>query len=374
MDKRLKVALVHDYLIDFGGAEQVLLALHEIYPGAPIYVSLVDKKGMGAFWKKFEHIDIRPSWFNSIPQAQRLISPLRFMLPFIWGSFDLSSYDVIIDSSSWAITRGFKTKQEQKEICYCHTPPRYLYGYDTSRNWKEKWFGALVGLYAFVVNRFMRTYDFTQAQKVDCIVANSENTAKRVKKFWKRESVVVYPPVDVENIIHSNVAAKKGEYFLTGGRLVAAKNFDLIIKACMDTGTELKIFGSGVLESELRSLSDSSIEFLGKISDEERTAWYKGAKGFIVAQQDEDFGITLVEAQAAGCPVIAYRGGGYLETVIEGKTGLFFDKLTGESLAKTLASFKSHPFSKSAIRTHATRFSKEVFQRKMKEIVEDGQC
>src|SRR5258708_1533306 len=232
--KKPCVALVHDYLLDFGGSEQVLLALHDLYPDAPIYTSNLDKKGLGKFSKKFEHIDIRTSWFNALPYATRLISPLRFLLPLIWGSFDLSEYDIIIDSSSWAITRGFKKRKQQVEICYCHTPPRYLYGYDTSRNWKEKWFGFLVGIYASIVNHFMRMYDFNQAQIVDYLIANSANTAKRIKKFWNRDSTVIYPPVDVQKIIDSEVLAKKGEYFLTGGRLVAAKNFGLIIQACKE--------------------------------------------------------------------------------------------------------------------------------------------
>src|SRR5258708_30899790 len=184
----MKVALVHDYLIDFGGAERVLLALHEIYPDAPIYTSIVDKKGMRESWKYFEKIKIKTSWFNKIPFASKLISPLRFLLPAIWGSFDLSKYDLIIDSSAWAITRGFKSRKNQIEICYCHTPPRYLYGYDTSRNWNKLWFGSLIKIYASVINKFMRYYDFKSAQKIDYFIANSENVKKRIEKFYHRDA------------------------------------------------------------------------------------------------------------------------------------------------------------------------------------------
>ena len=355
--------------MDFGGAEQVLLTLHEMYPEAPIFTSIVDKKGMGKFWNQFSHATIHVSWFGRLPGASKLISPLRFLLPLIWGSFNLSQYDIIIDSSSWAITRGFKTRPGQTEICYCHTPPRYLYGYDTSRNWKSKWFGGFVRLYSWIVNFFMRSYDFSQAQKVDIIVANSKNTAQRILQFWKRDSVVIYPPIDVKSIQRVFVSPQKGDYMLTGGRLVSAKNFDLIIKACMKLGLPLKIFGSGILEADLKNIADENVEFLGKISNEELIGYYKSAKGFIVAQQDEDFGMTLVEAQAAGCPVVAYRGGGYIETVIEGKTGVFFDELTVHSLSHAVKTCLQTKFIESVITSHARQFDTDVFKQKIERVV-----
>ncbi len=157
----MKIAIVHDYLIDFGGAERVLLALHEIYPEAPIYVSIYRKEKLGKFAKKFE--------------KKKIISPLRFLLPAIWSSFNLSKYDLIIDSSAWAITRGFKRRRGQVEICYCHTPPRYLYGFDTSRSWNKKWYGKLIQTYAFFINKYMRLYDYKTSQKVDFFIANSKN-------------------------------------------------------------------------------------------------------------------------------------------------------------------------------------------------------
>lgn len=369
MAKEPSIALTHDYLMDFGGAEQVLLTLHEMYPKAPIFTSIVDKKGMGKFWNLFADATIYTSWFNSVPYAKRLISPLRFLLPVIWGSFDLGKYDVIIDSSSWAITKGFKTRNEQTEICYCHTPPRYLYGYDTSRNWKGKWFGGLISFYSLIVNTYMRKYDFSQAQKVDSMIANSRNTAGRILKFWKRDSVIIYPPIDVVLLQNSTIPKVKGEYFLTGGRLVSAKNFDLIIKACAKAGVALKIFGSGILEHELRSIADSSVEFLGKITNDELISYYKGAKGFIVAQQDEDFGMTLVEAQAVGCPIIAFKGGGYVETVVEGKTGIFFESLSVESLVKAIQSFGHTNFVPKTIQTHAKQFDKHIFKEKIEQLV-----
>lgn len=376
MGKNLRVAIVHDYLIDFGGAEQVLLSLHEMYRDAPIFTAIYDRKLLGNFAHKFDDVKIKTTWFGYLPHAARLISPLRFLLPLIWGSLDLSSYDVIIDSSSWAVTRGFKSRRGQVEICYCHTPPRYLYGLDTSRKWKNKRFSWLVFLYASIVNRYMRRYDFMTAKKVDVIIANSQNTKLRIKKYWQRDAQVIYPPVNVEEFSESKIKPISGTFFLTGGRLVAAKNFELIIKACQKAGVKLKIFGSGVLESSLKVLAGAgdSVEFLGKISNERVLAYYKGALAFIAAQRDEDFGMTLVEAQAVGCPVVCYRGGGYLETVREGKTGVFFDELTVESLTDALSKVEKHIFDKRLIRDHAKQFGKAVFQEKMRALVTRVTC
>ncbi len=365
----MKVAITHDYLIDFGGAERVLLALHEIYPNAPIYTSIVDKRGMGESWGKFKDINIRTTWFNSVPFASKLISPFRFLLPLVWGSLDLSKYDLIIDSSSWAITRGFKKNKKQIEICYCHTPPRYLYGYDTSRDWESKWFGGLVKIYSLLVNHFMRLYDFNSAQKVDYFIANSKNVAERIQKFYRKESVVIYPPVDIKENITKDLEIDE-QYYLTGGRFVAAKNFNIVIKACIKAKVKLKIFGSGILEEELKKISNENIEFVGKVSDEELVNLYTGAKAFIVAQKDEDFGITTVEAQSLGCPVVAYRGGGYIESVLENKTGVFFDELNIENLVKAINKSRKIKWNKKVLRNNAQKFSKERFIKNIKTFVD----
>ncbi len=363
----MKVALVHDYLIDFGGAERVLLSLHEIYPNAPIYTSIVDTKGMGENWKYFEKLKIKTSWFNQVPFASKLISPLRFLLPTIWGSFDLEKYDLIIDSSAWAITKGFKSRKNQVEICYCHTPPRYLYGLDTSRNWQSHRLKNLIRLYSLVVNKFMRFYDFKSAQKVDYFIVNSQNVKKRIESFYHRDSVVIYPPVELAP--NYSIQTNNEKYFLAGGRLVSAKNFNLIIKAAKVANVKLKIFGTGILENELKSLANENIEFLGKVSDQNLYELYKNAQAFIVAQKDEDFGITTVEANLTGRPVIAYKGGGYLETVIDGKTGVFFDELNIENLVKAINKFKKTKWNKKGIQENAKGFSKDRFEKEIKNFI-----
>jgi glycosyltransferase involved in cell wall biosynthesis len=367
----LKIAIVHDYLIDFGGAERVLLVLHEIYPDAPIYVSIYRKNRLGKFADKFKNAKIIQSWFGQIPFADKLISPFRFLMPATWRSLNLTKYDLIISSASWAVTKGFEKKSGAKEICYCHTPPRYLYGYDTSRRF-DGFMGQLVRFYGLIVNHFMRQYDFKQAQKVDYFIANSKEVASRIEKFYRRDSVIIYPPVDVVDthyVQHVHNVHDKNTYYLTGGRLTAAKNFDLIIKTFNKLGLSLKIYGSGPLENQLKKIAKDNIEFLGNVEDEEMAELYSGAKAFILAQKDEDFGMTSVESMSYGTPVIAYRGGGYVESVIENKTGIFFDDLTIENLSKTIKSMNQLIIKPEDCINQAKKFSTERFKDQIVDFV-----
>jgi glycosyltransferase involved in cell wall biosynthesis len=361
----LKIAIVHDYLIDFGGAERVLLALHEIYPDAPIYVSVYRKNRLGKFADKFKDAKIMQSDFGYLPFADKLISPLRFLIPAIWNSFDLTGYDLIISSASWAVTKGFKKKKGAVEICYCHTPPRYLYGYDTSRKF-EGLMGKLVGFYGLIVNHFMLQYDFKQAQKVDFFIANSQEVKKRIEKFYRRDSTVIYPPVEIPE---PDIKTLDRNYYLTGGRLTAAKNFDLIIKTFNKFGYPLKIYGSGPLENSLKNIAKDNVEFLGRVDDNGMAKLYSGAKAFILAQKDEDFGMTAVEAMGSGTPVIAFKGGGYLESVTDGKTGIFFDELSTESLSAAIKKFGKMKFKSEDCVSQSKKFSKERFEKGMIQFV-----
>lgn len=336
----MKIALVHDYLNEFGGAERVLKILSEMYPRAPIYTIFRVEGSRAA--EEFENKKIVESWFSQIPYCHKLISPLRFLIPVIWNSFDFSDYDLVISSAAWAVTKGFKKGKDTKEICYLHTPPRWLYGYDESRSWENKWYGWIVRGYALVVGHFLRQYDYKRAQDVDVFIANSKNVARRIEKFYRRKADrIIYPPIDVDKYKPQSDRLKKGNYYLSGGRMTSAKNFDLIIRVFNELELPLKIYGSGVLEGELKDMANKTIEFVGKVNDQELITLYQKAKAFIAAQKDEDFGITPVEAMAAGTPVIAYYGGGYLESVIEGKTGIFFKELSVESLSKTVKHFES---------------------------------
>ncbi|MCX6725790.1 MAG: glycosyltransferase [Candidatus Shapirobacteria bacterium] len=360
----MKVALVHDYLKEYGGAERVLSALSEIWPEAPIYTSFYIKdSNAGSFFKNSVIVE---SWFGSLPFCDKLISPLRFLLPLVWKSFNFDEYDLVISSASWAITKGF-AKGGTKEICYCHTPPRYLYGYETSRNWKKHWY---IRFYALFVNHFMRLYDFNQSQKVTYFIANSKEVQDRIKKFYRRESVIINPPVDLPQFKIKSLKPKTDNYFLTGGRLETAKNFNLIIKACNKLKLPLKIYGTGTQEQYLKSIAGSTIKFLGRVSDEEKFGLMRNCKAFVVMATDEDFGITPVEAMVSGRPVIAFRGGGYLETIIEGKTGAFFNEPKVESLVDVLKKFKPEKYKPQDCYEQAQKFSKERFKKEIKEFVQ----
>jgi glycosyltransferase involved in cell wall biosynthesis len=229
--------------------------------------------------------------------------------------------------------------------------------------------GKLVKIYGSIVNRFMRKYDFNQAQKVDYFIANSQEVAGRIQKFYHRDSAVIYPPIEIPNSKFQIPNSKS--YFLAGGRLVSSKNFDLIIKTFNKLKFSLKFYGSGPAYESLKQIAGPNIEVLGRVSDEELSELYAGAKAYILAEKDEDFGMTSVEAMGFGTPVIAYRGGGYLESVVEGKTGVFFDELTVESLSNAVQKFEKMKFSSKDCIAQAKKFSKERFEKEIVEFINE---
>lgn len=358
----MKVALVHDYLNEFGGAERVLLALSEIWPQAPIYTAFYRKGGEA--YKRFKNRKIIASWVQKMPGfSSKLYSPLRFLAPLIWNSFvrPLADYDLVISSSSWYITKGFG------EICYCHTPPRWLYGYQTAQKWQKYW---PVRIYAAVVGHFMRQYDFNQAQKVDYFIANSREVQRRIEKFYRREAKVIYPPVELPHFARGYVRGKQN-YYLIVARMVESKNIKLAIEAANKTGFRLKIVGDGKGSefNKLKQLSGRTVKWLGYVDDQELAKLYAGAKAFLALAKDEDFGITPVEAMLMGTPVVAFKGGGYLETVAEGKTGVFFEEQTAESLGEAIKRLERMGIKSQDCVEQAKKFSKERFKREIREFV-----
>ncbi|MFZ5366076.1 MAG: glycosyltransferase [Patescibacteria group bacterium] len=362
----MKVALVHDYLKEYGGAERVLEALTEIYPEAPIYTAFMVKNS--AAGKAFAGKKIITSWANWFLPFKNLYSPLRFLIPLIWESFDFREFDIVISSASWYITKSILTSPETLHICYCHTPPRWLYGYQTAVEWKRF---LPIRVYGEILAFFLRKYDFLAAQRVDEFIANSKNTRQRIKKFYRRDSTVIYPPVSFGGSTSLEVEPLKERYFLCVSRLSGAKNIDLAISACSKLGENLWIVGSGQEEQKLRSLAGPTIRFLGQVSDSKLWDIYRGCQALIATAQDEDFGITPVEAMASGRPVIAFRGGGYLESVIEGKTGVFFNEPTVESLTEAIKQLSNLAIKPEDCRNQAKKFSKERFKREIREFVEN---
>ncbi|MFH1832918.1 MAG: glycosyltransferase [Candidatus Levyibacteriota bacterium] len=418
----MKVALVHDYIKEYGGAERVLEALHEIWPEAPIFTSVYLPEFLGPHRERFNGWKIKTSILQSLPLKAKLISPFRIIAPLIFRSFDFSDYDVVIVSATGAYTPNMiqlkTTTQSSKitdhtpcairhapvHVCYCHTPPRYLYGFATARDWKKNIIFRVLGE---IANAFLRQIDFKSAQNVDYFIANSKNVAGRIKKFYKRDSTVIYPPVVGAEVGHTNffvpqlsheesqgvhqrIGARQDanrknlissprQYFLAGGRLARPKHIDLIVQACAELNLPLKIFGKGFAgydqqlknqKSKIKNITQKSkVEFLGEVSDQEKLELMKNAKAYIFASEDEDFGITPVEAMSVGTPVVAYRSGGVVESVVDGKTGIFFDKLSIESLAEAIRRLSSLGDLSENCRNQAKKFSKERFKKEIVEFI-----
>ncbi len=335
----MRIALVHDYIKEYGGAERVLEALHEMYPNAPVFTLVYCPEFLGPHRKRFENWNIKTSPLNDIPFKEKFISMYRLIAPWAFQLFNFAGYDVIIVSATGAYSPNTIRKKSAQQICYCHTPPRYLYGYATAREWKKH---PLVRVVAEWANTWLRKVDKNASKHVDVFIANSEEVKARIKKFYQRDAVVVYPPVEDSSLSFlRKQESRKGtgsriksgmtdDYYLAGGRLARPKHFDLIIRTANEQQLPLKIFGKGFAGygEELRAMAGPTVEFLGEVTDEEKREYMEHAKAFIMASEDEDFGITPVEAMGVGTPVIAYKSGGLKETVVDGKTGIFFDELS----------------------------------------------
>lgn len=364
----MKVALAHDFLREYGGAERVLEVLHELFPDAPIFTTYINLEVMGENGQRFKNWDLRPSWFQHFPFANKLLSPFRIFAPMMFESFDLSGYDLVISSSSAThLAKSVITKPETLHLSYIHTPPRFLYGYTTSFNYKKRWWTRIGGE---IINHLMRIYDFEVSQRPDILVANSRNVQARIKKFYRRDSLVIYPPVDLSEI---KLPKKKQDFFLSLNRLARSKGTEVIVEAANKLGFSLKVAGVGPEMSRLKQMAGKNVEFLGWVSDQERIKLLQNAKALIVASEDEDFGITSIEAQAAGTPVIAPASGGFLETVIDGKTGVLYGGrgMVGvEGLIEGIKKFNDLKFTTEDLRKNAEKFSKERFKKELLDLIE----
>lgn len=356
----MKLALVHDHLIQDGGAEKVLKVMQDIWPEAPTYTLFYDEEKMTAFRGK----DIRTSFLQRLPFALSRYQWYIALMPSATEGYDLTEYDVVVSSSS-AFSKGIITRPDALHFCYCHTPTRYLWS-DTHSYLAELRVPGFVKMALRPVLTWLRVWDRQAADRVDYFIANSQTVRQRIQKYYRRGSLVIHPPVDLEAF-----AVKDGPkiYFLVGGRLVAYKRFDLIVEAFNRTGLPLKIFGSGPLEESLRRAAKPNIEFVGRVTDKRKAELYAGCKAFL-HPHEEDFGITPIEAMASGRPVIALRRGGATETVVEGVTGEFFDEQSWEELADHLIRFDENRYDPQTIRKHAERFSTDVFKKRLAAAVE----
>lgn len=357
----MKVAIVHDWLTNMGGAERIIKIFHELFPDAPIYTLVYDKESMP---DEFKNMDVRVSFLQQIPFGKKKYQSLLPFMPTAIEQFDLSGYDLVI-SSSTCCAKGVLTRTDTLHICYCNTPMRY--GWDFYHEYIKGKNRLSKLLIAFAMN-YIRLWDRLSADRVDYFIANSNNVKKRIKKHYRRESVVIYPPVDTQFYTPSD---EDDDYYLIVSRLVPYKRIDLAIEVFNDLGLPLVIIGEGTEFSKYINIAKDNILFLGRLSDEEVREHYRRCKAFVFPGE-EDFGITPVEAQSCGRPVIAYGRGGALETVVEGKTGLFFHEQSKEALKKAILDFEKsfNNYDKQIIRNHALNFGIDRFKKEFIEFIE----
>lgn len=351
----MRLAIVHDYLNQYGGAERVLESLHELFPDAPIYTSIYDPLRLPASYREF---DIRTSFMQRLPGVSRHHQRYLPCYPVAFESFDFTGFDVVLSNSSgWC--KGVVTPPETVHICYCLTPMRWAWRYDEYV--RREGFGRLVKLGLPAAMTALRVWDVTSAQRVDRFLAISRAVAARIEKYYRRGAEIVYPPVDTARFATTR---PPGDYFLMVSRLIPYKRVDLAVEAFTRLGLPLKIAGDGRDLPALRARAGTSIEFLGRVSDAEVVELIQGCRAFLFPGE-EDFGIAPVEAQAAGRPVVAFGAGGALDTVIDGRTGVHFAEQTPESLTVALRRLESLALDQAEIAAHARQFDRAVFRERL---------
>lgn len=377
----MKVAIVHDYFREWGGAEEVVKALHEMWPEAPVYTSFVSE-GAFDFKAKGEESKVedagRPvamssvrlvtSWLNYLPNGLKSSKFIVPLLPFAFQQFNFNDYDIVISSSA-SFAKSIDVKKPTIHICYCHTPPRFLYGLQRER--KES---SLLDLVEKPLDWCLRTIDQWSAKRVDYFIANSKVVADRIQEFYGRESTVIYPPVDIDKFALPSPTPLSGNdtvgYFVTIGRLSPIKYFELAAEACTKLNLHLKIIGAGPDEKRLRLMAGHTIEFLGRLNNQEAAKIIASCRAVINPILDEDFGIVPLEVLGAGKPVIAYASEAAKETLENGVAGKLFYQPTVESLTEVLKDFDETQYNPETLRKHAEKFAKDRFLSEIKEFVE----
>ena len=356
----MKVAIVYDRVNKWGGAERVLLALHEIFPKAPLYTSIYNPKN--AQWSKV-FPEVKTSFLQKIPFTKSNHEFLPVFMPLVFASFDFSDFDLVISVTSEA-AKGIRSKGKTKHICYCLTPTRYLWS-----GYKDYFRNPVFKFITKPVVNLLRSWDKRVAMNPERIIAISSEIKKRVKKYYGRDSAIIFPPVDTAKTGVKNNKTEGSKYFLLVSRLdYGYKKVDLAIDAFNELGLPLVIVGTGREESRLKKMSLGNIKFAGRVNEKKLAEYYSGAKALLMPQE-EDFGIVAVEAQSYGVPVIAYKKGGATDTVIDEKTGVFFNKQNPEDLIAAVGKFEKISFNKKAIMSNARKFSKSRFKKEFLDIV-----
>ncbi len=344
-----------------GGAEDVLNALVGMYRKAPVYTSIYAPDKMPSHWQQW---DIRTLWINRLPFIHNKHQAFFPLYPLVWGGLNLGNYDVVLTNKS-GFCHGVQTGPKTLHVCYCLTPTRYVWHYDAYMA-RENVSPLLHEAVRPIIN-LLKRWDYRAAQRVNQFIAISSEVQQRIKNYYGRDSIIIYPPVEVAERFQP--APSHDDYFLSVGRLIPYKRVDLAVQACTRLGLPLKVAGRGRDIERLQAMAGPTVEFLGFVPDADLPDLFARAKAFIFPGE-EDFGITPVQAQAAGRPVIAYRGGGALDTVIEGKTGAFFDDLSVESLMTALQHFDEQAYRPDDCRQNALRFDRAVFEQQLSQAIE----
>ncbi|MGI8420354.1 MAG: glycosyltransferase [Candidatus Levyibacteriota bacterium] len=356
----MKVALVYDRINKWGGAERVLLALHKLFPKAPVFTSVYYPQH--AAWAK--DITIKPSFLQRFPHVVGNHELYPFLMPLAFERFSFADYDLVISLTSEA-AKGIVTTPGTKHICYCLTPTRYLWS-----GYEEYFQDQSFRTFTSPIVSYLRKWDKIAASRPDVYLAISQEVKKRIKDYYRRESMIVYPPVDL--IKNKELRIKnKEDYFLIVSRLskfTKYKRIDLAVQACNELKLPLKIIGEGSWKKELQKMAGPTITFLDNVDDKQLKKYYSQCRALIFPAM-EDFGLTVVEAQGFGKPVIAYRGGGALETIKEGKTGLFFDRQTKDSLKAALVQFNKMKFDPALAIKNAQQFDRAHFEKNFLKLV-----
>ncbi len=357
----MRVAIVHDYLIQDGGAERVVLAMHELWPDAPIYTLFHDPR---TTHPGFKRAHIIPSSLNALPWAKSHYEWYLPLMPQAVEQWDFTGFDVVISSAS-TFTKGIIVPPTTLHVSYIHTPTRFLWNERIGYVSELPRSGFVKRILPFALHR-LRQWDVLAAARPDLILTNSATSAARIRRFYRRDATVLHPPVDTETITPKGLP---GVFWLAGGRLKPYKRFDLLVEAFRGTDLPLVIFGDGPERARLQARATSNIRFVGNIDDIAKSELFARAIGYLFPQI-EDFGITAVEAMAAGKPVIAFRAGGAEETIKHLETGLFIDMQTPEAFRAAVHQFDPTRFSANTIRSHAETFSKARFHEALRTQVE----
>jgi glycosyltransferase involved in cell wall biosynthesis len=358
----VKVAIVHDWLNQIGGAEGVLETLVDMFPQAPVFTTMYWRAGMPAHYRTW---DVRPTWLDRAPFIYRHHQPYLPLYPLAVQSMDLRGYDLIISNKS-GFCHGVRTTPQQLHIDYCLTPTRYVWDFQSYA--AGEGLGRLGDMALRPLVRWLQAWDRRAADGVDHFVAISREVQARIARFYRRDSTVIYPPVNTDAYHPSPGPA--GDYFLVVSRLVPYKRIDLAVQACNELRLPLVIVGEGRHRAALEAMAGPTVRFTGRLPAAEVGELLAHCRAFIFPGC-EDFGITPVEAQAAGRPVIAYAAGGALDTIVEGQTGLLFGEQTAESLAGAIRRLDAAAFDPATIRRHAERFSVDRFKRELRAFIED---